>query len=122
MYHAAALMGEDPAATLLSQLLKTIFHLHMLLAEVAAGILEVAGVQGHQLTEHIVFNLTDEVAECVAVHETAFACRMGMQVEVEHQSVLATVVLHKRLQGKYRGSKSTAVLLLSGCAVIVVSV
>lgn len=95
MNHAAAAMGKHPSTTFLSEFFEAIFVLHVLGAEIAAAVLEVASVQRHQLTEHVVFDLANEVRESVAVHEATLARGMRMQIKIEQQTIFLAVLLHK---------------------------
>lgn len=76
-------MHHYSTAPFFRQILVPIFGVHVLLTKITTFVLESFVIHWHQLTEHLAFDLLNEIIYCIPIDKVTFLRIVSMQIEIE---------------------------------------
>lgn len=80
-------MHHNTTTSLLSQILISIFRIHMFLTKITVLIFETFIIHRNKFAEYLALYLFDKIVYCVPVDEVTFFGVMGVEIEIEGQAI-----------------------------------
>lgn len=83
VYNFSESMHDNTATSFFSEILISIFCIHVFLTEIAVIVFETFVVHSDKFTKDLALNLLDKIVNCITIDKVSFLCVMWMNIKIK---------------------------------------